>query len=98
MLHIGVAQYLAVQRVLGTFARNLGGSPTEVVRALGSAMQAAVEAVNDRRPSGEPAWTGPARLVCLRAMVALERFATRSRIPLMKSTGLHSRLSGLLNK
>ena len=35
------------------------------------------------------------RLVCLRAMVALERFAPRSRVPLMKSTGLHSRLSGL---
>ncbi|MCK6480284.1 MAG: hypothetical protein L6R43_09070 [Planctomycetes bacterium] len=36
-----------------------------------------------------------ARTVCQRAMVALERFAARSRIPLMKSAGLHSRLSSL---
>jgi len=36
-----------------------------------------------------------ARLVCLRAMVALERFAARSRIPLMKSASLNARLSSL---
>jgi len=35
------------------------------------------------------------RTVCLRAMVALERFAARSRIPLMKSASLHTRLSSL---
>ena len=38
---------------------------------------------------------GEARTVCQRAMVALERFATRSRIPLMRSAGLHGRLSAL---
>ena len=36
-----------------------------------------------------------ARTVCLRAMVALERFAARSRIPLLRSADLHGRLSAL---
>jgi len=38
---------------------------------------------------------GAARTVCLRAMVALERFAARSRIPLVRSSDLHGRLSAL---
>ncbi len=36
-----------------------------------------------------------ARVVCLRAMVALERFAARSRIPLLRSADIHGRLSAL---
>lgn len=36
-----------------------------------------------------------ARTVCQRAMVALERFAARNRVPLMKSASLHARLSSL---
>lgn len=35
------------------------------------------------------------RIVCLRAMVALEKFAARSRIPLMKSAALNARLGSL---
>jgi hypothetical protein len=38
---------------------------------------------------------GDARTICLRAMVALERFAARSHIPLVRSANLHTRLSGL---
>lgn len=36
-----------------------------------------------------------ARTVCQKAMVALERFAARSRIPLLRSSDIHSRLSHL---
>lgn len=36
-----------------------------------------------------------ARTVCQRAMVALERFAARSRIPLVKSADFHGRLSSM---
>jgi hypothetical protein len=36
-----------------------------------------------------------ARLLCQRTMVALERLAARCRIPLVRSTDLHERLSAL---
>jgi hypothetical protein len=35
------------------------------------------------------------RTLCLRAMVALERLAARSRIPLVASASIHERLSSL---
>jgi len=38
---------------------------------------------------------GHARTVCLRALVALERLAARSKIPLLRSADIHERLSGL---
>ena len=38
---------------------------------------------------------GEARTVCQRALVALDRLAARSRIPLMRSVDIHERLSGL---
>jgi hypothetical protein len=36
-----------------------------------------------------------ARTVCLRALVALERLAARSHIPLLRSADIHERLSSL---
>jgi len=38
---------------------------------------------------------GEGRTVCLRALVALERLAARSKIPLLRSAGIHERLSDL---
>jgi hypothetical protein len=37
------------------------------------------------------------RTVCQRTMIALERMAARSRIPLIRSAGMHDRLSSLAN-
>ena len=38
---------------------------------------------------------GLARTVCLRALIALERFATRCDVPFLRSVDIHRRLSSL---
>ena len=38
-----------------------------------------------------------ARTICQRTMIAIERLAARSRIPLVRSAAIHEKLSGLAN-